>query len=417
MSIDIQEVKQSIKDKGHHWEAEENHMTALDEATRKKMHGGIPPPSDARATPEADDKLAITDLPSSVDWRNHQGNYVTYVKYQGACGSCVGFAASAAFESTIAIEHELPVAQIGRASQMLVDLSVADAFFCSDHGANCNGWWPKDYFKANQTRGVVQENLFPFADAFPDGNIKPTHEVKITCESVPNRSENAFTYGKVYTINSMQAAKAHLAKVGPLAANLKLYTDIFHYKSGIYKHATGQYDGLHCVCIVGYNDNDGDGYWICKNSWGMKWGMGGFFNIGYGQCDMEGYKMYGVSDTSLPPTLYHNYLLGSKNQTLQQGASLVSNNGHYQFSYQKDGNLVLRKTDDQTVIWSTNTEGKTSDKVVMQTDGNLAMYDDTTQVWASGTSGHPNAYLTLQMNGEAVIYDDNKPIWGTKEPS
>ncbi|OJJ15403.1 hypothetical protein BKI52_38975 [marine bacterium AO1-C] len=414
MSIDVHEIKQAIKDKGHHWEAEENHMTALDETTRKKMHGAIPP-ADAKADPTADEAVDATTLPSSIDWRKNNGNYVTYVKYQGACGSCVGFSATAVFESMIAIEHELPVSQLDNSSHMLIDLSVADAFFCSNHGANCNGWWPKDYFSANHTRGVVQENLFPFADAFPGGNIKPTHEVKITCDSVPHRAESAFTYTNVHTVNSINAAKAHLAKVGPLAANLKLYTDIFSYKSGIYKHTKGQYDGLHCVCIVGYNDNNGDGYWICKNSWGSKWGMQGFFNIGYGQCDMEGYPMFGMSGTTLPPVVYRNHLVGSENHALQKGEALVSNNGHYQLIYQKDGNLVLSKTADKTQLWASKTTDKASDKVVMQADGNLVMYEGATQVWASNTAGHPNAYLTIQMDGEAIIYHEETPVWSTKQ--
>jgi len=414
MSIKVQEIKQAIQDKGHAWEAEENHMTALDEATRKKMHGAIVP-ADGKADPTADKAVDPATLPKAIDWRKNNGNYVTYVKYQGACGSCVGFSATAVFESMVAIEHELLVAQLDHSNQMLIDLSVADAFFCSSHGASCNGWWPKDYFIANKTRGVVQENLFPFADAFPNDNIKPTHEVKITCESVPNRAESAFTYDKVYPINSMNAAKAHLANVGPLSANLKLYSDIFAYRSGIYKHTKGEYDGLHCVCIVGYNDNDGDGYWICKNSWGNAWGMQGFFNIGYGQCDMEGYKMYGVSGTALPSITYRNYLIGSENQTLQKGEALVSNNGHYQFIYQKDGNLVLSKTSDKTILWSSETQGKASDKVVMQADGNLVIYEGTTSVWASNTVGHPNAYLTVQMNGKAMIYQGEKAIWSTND--
>ncbi|HAS39226.1 MAG TPA: lectin [Microscillaceae bacterium] len=125
--------------------------------------------------------------------------------------------------------------------------------------------------------------------------------------------------------------------------------------------------------------------------------------------------MYGVSGTALPSITYRNYLIGSENQTLQKGEALVSNNGHYQFIYQKDGNLVLSKTSDKTILWSSETQGKASDKVVMQADGNLVIYEGTTSVWASNTVGHPNAYLTVQMNGKAMIYQGEKAIWSTND--
>ena len=59
--------------------------------------------------------------------------------------------------------------------------------------------------------------------------------------------------------------------------------------------------GGHCVAIVGYNDDPG--YWICKNSWGLTWGMGGYFNIRYNKCGIDQGSKYMIVESSNPPKL------------------------------------------------------------------------------------------------------------------
>ena len=52
------------------------------------------------------------------------------------------------------------------------------------------------------------------------------------------------------------------------------------------------------VEVIGYDD--GTGSWICKNSWGTGWGEGGFFEIAYGQCNIDAamWVVYGPADFS-----------------------------------------------------------------------------------------------------------------------
>lgn len=88
--------------------------------------------------------------------------------------------------------------------------------------------------------------------------------------------------------------KEWLANTGPMVACMAVYRDFFSYTGGVYRHTSGDLAGYHAVCAVGYSE--ADQAWICKNSWGPGWGEGGWFRIGYGECEIDGqFPMYGVA--------------------------------------------------------------------------------------------------------------------------
>lgn len=45
--------------------------------------------------------------------------------------------------------------------------------------------------------------------------------------------------------------------------------------------STGDYEGGHAMCVIGYDDNKSGGAFKVQNSWGSSWGTGGFFWIRY----------------------------------------------------------------------------------------------------------------------------------------
>ena len=183
--------------------------------------------------------------PAALDWRNNGGNFVTPVKNQNPCGSCVAFGAIASVESQI---------KILRGASYAIDLSEAHLFYCHarSEGRNCgNGWWPERAMIAFQSHGVTEEAYYPYTpvDQNCTGRLAgwDSHLTKI------------IGYSK---INSIDAIKEYVATKGPIEACFSVYNDFFSYRSGVYRHITGALAGGHCVCIVGY-DTAG-GYWICK---------------------------------------------------------------------------------------------------------------------------------------------------------
>ena len=51
------------------------------------------------------------------------------------------------------------------------------------------------------------------------------------------------------------------------------------YNGGIYEDKTGDTNLVHEVSVVGFGEEDGQKYWVARNSWGTAWGESGFFRV------------------------------------------------------------------------------------------------------------------------------------------
>ncbi len=286
--LGLKAIQDAIARSNAGWEAGVTLFSELPEDGKKRLLGYMPGPGApclesqeqegavAFAKYSAAKALSFTGgigAPSAIDWRNNNGNFVTSVKDQGNCGSCVAFGTIASIESQI---------KILRGASSSVDLSEAHLFFCHarSEGRNCgNGWWPDRALYFFQTQGVTEEAYYPYKD------------VDQNCTGLQSGWDSRLTKITGYSkINGIDAIKDYLATKGPVEACISVYEDFFNYRSGVYKHVSGESVGGHCVCIVGYNSSGG--YWSCKNSWGTGFGESGFFNIAFGQCGIEA-QVYG----------------------------------------------------------------------------------------------------------------------------
>merc|ERR1711871_1051668 len=90
--------------------------------------------------------------------------------------------------------------------------------------------------------------------------------------------------GGVYGIGKRDENKMKqwLSTYGPLMITVNAGDPFHHYKKGILSSGcscTFCFNKItHAVLLVGY----GPGYWILKNSWGSKWGEGGYMRIKLG---------------------------------------------------------------------------------------------------------------------------------------
>jgi len=289
MNIEI--VRREVQRAAAPWEPKDTQLSRLPPEELRKRLGYVPGPGERTLLEHesgAKAKLSVAlaavaaaARPASFDWRNRNGgNFITPVRDQGSCGSCVAFGTLAVMEAQIQISRNDPNTGI--------DLAEADLFYCiaeaqqsrACDGAN-GGWWPTAALAALVSDGVVDEACFPYV-----AGDQPCNR----CADWQNRKQKIVSSS---TLTSAEDMKVSLSSAGPLVTTISVYEDFAHYASGVYKHVTGALEGGHCIAVVGYDD--GQSAWIIKNSWGTTdWGIGGFGLIGYGEVGVDD-TMYGIT--------------------------------------------------------------------------------------------------------------------------
>jgi C1A family cysteine protease len=294
MPYNLEEIVSQVVAAQAKWVAGATSITVLSDAERTARLGFVPAPGELsmdervqRATASLPEhaRTSATTIPVSVDWRNMNGHsYISSIKDQGSCGSCVAFGSAAAIDAGMRISLADPV---GGPGISLCDVSEAQLFYCGaeqqQHRTCATGWWPNggtgslDYA---QGTGLVCESVFPYTAGDQPCNL-------------PSNWQSCLTKISGYTtIDNVAQMKQALAQTGPLVTCFSVYSDFFAYTSGVYRRTSNVYEGGHCVCVCGYDDNQQA--WLCKNSWGTGWGEQGFFWIGYGQCGIDG-QMYSIN--------------------------------------------------------------------------------------------------------------------------
>lgn len=78
---------------------------------------------------------------------------------------------------------------------------------------------------------------------------------------------------------------------GPVSIAFEVTDDFQAYTGGVFSDPTCHQDPEHvnhAVLIVGYGSENGQDFWIVKNSWGADWGEQGYFRIirGKNECGL-----------------------------------------------------------------------------------------------------------------------------------
>ena len=204
-------------------------------------------------------ELSTTNLSASVDWRAKGA--VNAVQDQGQCGSCWAFSSTAAMEG----EHFIKTGELLKlAEQQFVD--------CVKKDAGCNGGLEAHAFAYAKTNPQELETSYPYT-ARTGRSCKATADKEIvkatSYTAVPKRSDK-----------QLKAA----IDAQPTCVAVEADTDFQYYKSGIMNAPNCGTNLDHAVTAVGYGaDDQGNEYYIVRNSWGPSWGEEGYIRMAAGQ--------------------------------------------------------------------------------------------------------------------------------------
>ena len=210
----------------------------------------------------------------SVNWVT--AGATTPVKDQGQCGSCWAFSSTGALEGS----HYLKSGKlVSFAEQQLVDC-VKTCFGCGGGNQALAFRYLKSnnaYLEANYPYKAVNQNCAYNASAASSVNVA--------------------SYTTVTGSNVAQM-KAALAQQ-PLSVSIEADTAVFQtYTSGILNSTACGTTLDHAVLAVGWGSENGQEYWIIKNSWSSSWGENGFIRLAI----VDGLGICGVQTSPLYPT-------------------------------------------------------------------------------------------------------------------
>ncbi len=245
------------------WQRGETSISKMDISSRKKLFGNN------LITPEGTLTYEKAGVKEKWDWRDVDGqNWLTPIRNQGNCGSCVAFASIAVFESQYAIDSKLSWLKVHLSPQMLFDCG----------GGSCNvGWLPEWATYQLKKTGTVDLACAPYRSGATGANEMCEQKY---CENQDQRTFSILSSSTPSTRFGGSDKKVKEAlKKGPLLTTMNAREDFLYYKGGIYKATTSKKAGGHAVALVGFDDEKRA--WLIKNSWGEDWGESGYAWISY----------------------------------------------------------------------------------------------------------------------------------------
>jgi C1A family cysteine protease len=155
---------------------------------------------------------------------------------------------------------------------------------CDTQSHGCNGGLQE--FGMDYMEGNTQELEVDYEYTARDG----------TCQTDASLGKVLVTQIHEVIEESVDQLKAAIAQ-GPVAVTIEADQMCFQmYQSGVFNSEKCGTELDHAVTAVGYGIEDGQEYYLVRNSWGASWGLGGYIKIaavaGKGICGIQQVSLY-----------------------------------------------------------------------------------------------------------------------------
>ncbi|XP_037309917.2 cathepsin S, ortholog2, tandem duplicate 1 [Pungitius pungitius] len=260
----------------HTYDLSMNFMGDLTPEEVLQFYATLSPPTDIQRATSTFAGASGAHVPEEMDWR--QKGCVTSVKMQGACGSCWAFSAVGALEG-----------QLAKKTGKLVDLSPQNLVDCSgkygNHGCN-GGFMHKAFEYVRDNQGIDSDTSYPYKGQSQQCRY-----------DAAQRAANCSGYSFLPE-GDEAALKEALATVGPISVAIDATRPRFaFYRSGVYDDASCTLKVNHGVLAVGYGTLNGEDFWLVKNSWGDRFGDGGYIRMARNKKNQCGIALWGCYPT------------------------------------------------------------------------------------------------------------------------
>jgi cathepsin X len=228
----------------------------------------------------------VGSLPKSWDWRNVSGtNFLSWTKNQHIpiyCGSCWAQATTSAISDRFNILRKNAFPKISLSAQVVVN--------CQG-GGTCHGGDPAGVYEFAHQHGIPDETCQQYVAVDPEESTCEGMQVCMDCippAAQPGNHTTCFpvtNYPNYYVgmygyVRDAVNMKAEIYKNGPISCGIEVTDKFLKYTTGVYSEKLFTPILNHEIAVVGWGvTEDGEEYWIGRNSWGTYWGEEGFFKL------------------------------------------------------------------------------------------------------------------------------------------
>lgn len=252
-------------------------------------------------------------LPLNFSWGDYNGiNFLSWMRNEHVpqyCASCWAMATTSAFADRINIfirEGEFPVASIS--PQVLLN--------CEPGGGSCNGGDPEAVHRFFHLKGISEDGCQNYEAKNPAQASCDDIHVCENCKSPIPPSTNSTSPGECWAtqkilyyasqygrVSGEANMKAEIYARGPIVCSLETTEKFSAFKgTGVFEEEVVFPIPNHLVSLLGWGVENGENYWLGRNSWGEYWGNKGFFKIkrGSGTLGIENDCFWAVPSTQKP---------------------------------------------------------------------------------------------------------------------
>lgn len=270
------------------------------EAQKALIPDDLPELPEEKTVEAYDSDIALFAL-MEEEYDSRDYGYITSVKNQNPYGICWSYASIASLESSLVSK--------GIADASDIDLSEWHlAYYATHTGADALGNTADDYVKESadstgymNTGGNAQMAAVALSNwkgaALEEAYPGSTDKTELEAAGAALTANDAWQQDAYYMTNCYMTPSADTESVKKLIKAFGAVYGSYYQSYSYYNAETAAYycakttSTNHAITVVGWNDNyskrnfitvpEGDGAWICKNSWGSSFGDEGYFYISY----------------------------------------------------------------------------------------------------------------------------------------